>query len=119
MCAMNKWMAFIGLGALLLLNSGLKLAEVLNFFEHREAIAATLCVEKDVPGSCCAGSCHVAARTGALDGSAGSSPMESTPIARLVEQPYVAETKRVLRPWGWARAVRLFRLWMRPGVDLA
>ena len=116
---MNKWMAFIGLGALLLLNSGLKLAEVLNFFEHREAIAATLCVKKDVPGSCCAGSCHVAARTAALDGNAGSTPMESTPVVRFVEQPYVVETKRVLRPWGWARWVRLMRLWSAPGVDLA
>ena len=116
---MNKWMAFIGLGALLLLNSGLKLAEVLDFFEHREAIAATLCVEKDVPGSCCAGSCHVAARTAALDGRAGSTPMESTPVARLVEQPYVVEPKRVLQPWGWARWVRLMRLWSAPVVDLA
>ena len=111
---MLKWMAFLGLGALLLLNSSLKLAEVLNYFEHREAIAAVLCVEKDVPGSCCAGSCHVAARTTALDGTAGSMPMESTPVQRAVEQPFVAEPKRVLTPWGWSRLVRLARLWASP-----
>ena len=37
---MNKWMALFGLATLLLLNSGLKLAEVMNFFQHRDAIAA-------------------------------------------------------------------------------
>lgn len=116
---MMKWLAFIGFGALLLLNSGLKLAEVLNYFEHREAIAATLCVEKDVPGSCCAGSCHVAARTAALDGTAGDGPMESAPVLRVVEQPYVTEPKRVLKPWSWGRLVRMMRAWVRPQVDLA
>ena len=116
---MNKWMAFIGWGALLLLNSGLKLAEVVDFFEHREAIAATRCVERDVPGSCCAGSCHVAARTVALDGPAGSAPMEPTAHVRLVEQPAVLEPKRLLTPWGWARWARLLRLWSRPDVGWA
>lgn len=108
---MMNWLISLSLSGLLMLNSGLKLAEVTDFFENRATIAATLCVERDVPGSCCAGSCHVAARTAALDGAApANEPLAPAPRALAVAQasPMMADR------WNWRAALAaLFGVRMR------
>lgn len=99
---MMKWLISLSLSGLLMLNSGLKLAEVVDFFENRATIAATLCVEKDVPESCCAGSCHVAARTTALDGQASANaPQAPAPRAMAMAQASPMLTDR----WDWRLAL--------------
>lgn len=72
---MNQVLAPLSLVVLLLGPNALQLHEVGQFFLHREAIAAQLCVNKDVPGSFCAGTCQLAARMGALTGDQPESPM--------------------------------------------
>lgn len=82
---MMKWMISLALSGLLMLNSGMKLAEVVFFFQNRDAIAAISCVERDVPGSCCHGSCQVAATTSALDGA--QTPLAPAPRPLAMWQP--------------------------------
>lgn len=94
-----------------MLNSGLKLAEVVDFFENRDVIAAVLCVERNVFGSCCAGSCHVAARTAALDGaSSANAPQAPAPRALAVAQasPMLADR------WDWRAALAAMLGWRLP-----
>lgn len=99
---MIKWLIFLSFGGLLMLNSGLKLAEVAYFFENRTAIAETRCIERDVPGSCCAGSCHVAARTAALDGPVSpNEPQAPGPAPRPVAQTSPMTAQR----WDWRAAL--------------
>jgi hypothetical protein len=49
---MKLWLSAAGLAALLLLQMGMKFVAVAQFFQHRDAIASALCVEREVPGSC-------------------------------------------------------------------
>ena len=72
----NSWIAAATLASLLMLNSGVKFAEVVHFFRYREAIATEMCVNRGVVGSCCKGSCQVARRVSMLDGGSREAPAE-------------------------------------------
>lgn len=63
---MRKALIF-SLIALFLGNFSLSTFVFLNFKLHQEQIAAELCKEKDIPNSCCKGSCHLEDQFKALD----------------------------------------------------
>jgi hypothetical protein len=98
---MNQVLAPLSLVVLLLGPNALQLHEVGQFFLHREAIAAQLCVNKDVPGSCCAGTCQLAARMGALTGDQPESPMSPAspnPVPAAACASVVADPSK---HWSW------------------
>ena len=98
---MNQVLAPLSLVVLLLGPNALQLHEVGQFFLHREAIAAQLCVNKDVPGSCCAGTCQLVARVGALAGDQPESPMSPatpSPVPAAASASVVADPSK---HWSW------------------
>lgn len=109
---MKKAIAPAALIIILMTQSSLQFHEVLKFFTHRDAIASVLCVERDVPGSCCAGTCHLVERVNAVSSQAGSSPMEvpvpnSRPLA--THASVQAEPDKL---WDWPR------LWAKLNMHL-
>ncbi len=111
---MKLWLSAAGLAALLLLQMGMKFVAVAQFFQHRDAIASALCVEREVPGSCCKGSCQVARMTLLLDGGGTAAPAEPVPSegplpVRTAEHPWARMDRWAVGGMGRARWMRQLR----------
>jgi len=111
----NSWIAAVTLASVVMLNSGMKFAEVMHFFRYREAIAQELCVNREVVGSCCKGSCHVARRVSMLDGGSGEAPAE--PVEG--REPWVQGTVGVWDRARWLRGLRTARAGRQLSAALA
>ena len=54
-----KWLLIILIGVSVILQSFSKAIILVNFQFNKEYIAKNLCVQKEVKGNCCQGSCHL------------------------------------------------------------
>jgi hypothetical protein len=100
---MKKAIAPAALIIILMTKSSLQFHEIVQFFSHRDAIAYVLCVERDLPSSCCAGTCHLVERVNRVSSQSGSSPME-VPVPN--SQPLAASAAVQAEPdklWNWPR----------------
>lgn len=113
---MKKAIAPAALIIILMTQSSLQFHEIVQFFSHRDAIAAVLCVERDVPGSCCAGTCHLVERVNTVSSQTGPSPMEvpvpnSLPLA--MQAAVQAEPDKL---WNWPRLWAMLNMQLQLGL---
>lgn len=108
--AIMKQFLLLGLfGSLMLWQSGRQSLEVATFLRHREAIARELCVNRDVPQSCCKGTCQLVERVKSVDGGADANRTAVPPVERLRLEgaPMWREEGVTDGRWSWVRLKRL------------
>jgi hypothetical protein len=105
-----KQFLLLGLfGSLMLWHSGRQSLEVARFLRHREVIARELCVNRDVPQSCCKGTCQLVQRVQAVEGGADAQRTAVPPVDRLRLEgaPMWREEGVTDGRWSWVRLKRL------------